>query len=196
MTDAAPIPTSGYRIHRIYSVRQSQELVTVVPGEVLPNARDVTFAWDWRILDPQFEVLLGLTIGPDATSSERLAYHVVGSFELSEEAPSVPLEQFVVRNAIATLLPFVREGLAQLSSRGPFETYYLPQINATTLAERFNYAAATGSNQFELFPEFETRMRRAMQAAAPHQESLLISRSDQERDDQDFIDSISTSGSA
>jgi preprotein translocase subunit SecB len=151
-----PLPTTGYSIVRIYAVRQAQELVDTTSLPADAETRDVSFAWDWRITERQFEVLLGVTIGPSRTCGERLVYHAVGTFDVADENPTVPLEDFVSQNAIATLLPFIREGLAHLSGRGPFDTYYLPPINAMKLATGFDYQASTGRKQLELFPEFRT----------------------------------------
>ena len=122
------------------------------------DTREVSFAWDWRVVDPHFEVFLGVTVGPSKSCGERLVYQVVGTFDRLDQAPTVPLERFVAQNAIATLLPFVREGLVSLSSRGPFGPYYLPPINAIKLAAGFNYAASTGQKQLEMFPEFRRKM--------------------------------------
>jgi preprotein translocase subunit SecB len=151
-TPVPNLPTSGYRILQIYAIRQSQELVAPETVDKSKTDRDVTFAWDWRIVDQHiFEVFLGLQVGASADVPETLHYGVSVAFELDEE-PSIDIKSFVLTNSVATLLPFIREGLASLSMKGPFGAYYLPPLNATKIAADLNYADSTGAKQLAADP--------------------------------------------
>lgn len=153
MTDSAqPLPASGYRISRIYVARQSQSLLQNEAGDEQPDEREVKFSWDWRVTEaPSFEVFLGITIGASRSCTEVLEIGLVGAFTAQGE-PDVDLRSFVHCNAIATLLPFAREGLASLSAKGPFGSYYLPLLNAVKISQELEYDASTGAKQLAKDP--------------------------------------------
>ena len=144
---AQPLPGSGYRIGRIYVARQSQSLLQNEAAGEQPDEREVKFSWDWRVTEgPDFEVFLGVSIGASHSCPESLEIGLVGAFTALGEA-DVDLRSFVHCNAIATLLPFARQGLASLSANGPFGPYYLPLLNAVKISQELKYDASTGAKQ-------------------------------------------------
>lgn len=158
MSEPQQFPQSGYRVRQMYSALQ--EHVLVDPTEAGDSEeRQINVSWDWRINDPpQFEVLFGISIAPSTTIPERIATVMVGVFEADGAPSRVPLEEFVMANAIATLLPFVREVIANLSGRGPFSTYWLPLANAAAISSHLKFDAATGSRQLTEDPELKERL--------------------------------------
>jgi preprotein translocase subunit SecB len=149
MIDKAVLPSSGYLVRDVYAVDQRYQIVTAEPEVEVAERRDVSVSWDWRIIEEGvFEVRLQFDVGPTQEIPEFLAYAVVGTFDAPPESDrQVELSDFVRTHAVTTLIPYVREGLSNLSSRGPFGPYRLPIVNAVGLAENIRFDESTGAKQ-------------------------------------------------
>lgn len=155
MIDKTVLPTSGYLVRKVYAVDQRYQIVEVAQETEVAERRNVSVSWDWRIIEQAvFEVRLQFDVGPTHDIPEFLAYAVVGTFEAPPESErEVDLHEFVRTHAVATLIPYIREGLGNLSSRGPFGPYHLPIVNAVRLAEDIRFDDSTGAKQLaELGP--------------------------------------------
>lgn len=149
MIDKAVLPSAGYLVRNVYAVDQRYRIVTVDPEIEVAERRDVSVSWDWRVIEEGvYEVRLQFDIGPTQEIPEFLAYAVVGTFDATPESDrQVELSDFVQTHAVATLIPYIREGLSNLSSRGPFGAYRLPIVNAVRLAENMRFDESTGAKQ-------------------------------------------------
>lgn len=141
-------PLSGYSISGVYVL--NQELKQVADDAQLREADevDITFAWDWRLGQKDlFEVMLGVK----ADASQRRRYEasvmVVGVFKQVGEVPSVALEDFVSKQAIAILLPYLRQHLATLTMASVAGAFHLPTINVLQLVRGFKPEITTGAKQ-------------------------------------------------
>src|SRR6056297_1698376 len=125
------LPDAGYQLSALYCLEASyhaglgaEELVEVEEG-----SRSLAITWDWKsVAENVFEILFGASVGPAVDKPERFNYTVVGRFSVSN-TPAVPLGEFVRIHGPAAMVPYLREGLSGLSSRGPFDTYFLPSLN-------------------------------------------------------------------
>jgi preprotein translocase subunit SecB len=140
------LPLSGYAISKVFSLKQHYEVIEKSNG--LPKTEEVSFAWDWRIVsDDLFEVLVSITIDPSAARCERFGSHVVGRFRRLAEKPSVDLQAFVTLQAVAILMPYVRQMLSGLTAQSEAGAYYLPVVNVARLMAGMKPENATGAKQ-------------------------------------------------
>jgi len=153
MTDPGKLPTSGYNFESIYSNHQS--LLLVAKSSDLPTESNLLFGWDWRLLsDSHFEVTVQFGIDPTIDRTEEIRVTMCGRFTPVGDRQEVPLESFVQYHAPAILMPFIRDAVANLTSRGFFGSLLLPPINVQVLMEQRDPAMATAANQLA-----ETSMR-------------------------------------
>lgn len=142
-------PLSGYAITGVFVI--NQELKQVPDDAKLPEADevDLTFSWDWRFSETRdvFEVMLGVS----TTASQKRRYTtsvmVVGVFKQVGEVPSLPIKEFVALQAIAILLPYLRQHLAALTMATVAGAFHLPTINVMRLVKAFNPESTSGARQ-------------------------------------------------
>lgn len=104
----------------------------VAPSDDLPSDAkgDVTFRWDWRFVGQQYiDILLGITLAPTKKRAETVQATMVGAFRLPTEQPDVTLDVFTRINGPTMLMPYLREAISSLTSRGFVGTFLLPPIN-------------------------------------------------------------------
>lgn len=63
----------------------------------------------------------------------KMHLELIGIFEVEDGAANMDLEHFGKQNAPALMMPFAREIIASLTSRGPMEPLLLPPINVYAL---------------------------------------------------------------
>src|SRR5438552_3649708 len=113
MTTVKDVPLSGYTISSIHTIRQRVEPREVAEGSEKGIAN---FGWDWRLIaEDLFEVLVTVTIEPDNDRPYETSVELVGRFRRLSPTPSVQLEDFAQLQAVAILLPYVRQFLATLT---------------------------------------------------------------------------------
>lgn len=140
-------PFSGIRVLRVYATEQLQQLVEL---DDLPEDRELTITWDWRIIAvPEFEVKVGITLGPSISAPERITAAIVARFVAGSLDPKLKVGAFARYNALSFLLPYVREIITSLTARGPHGAVVLPPINAQQVADTFNEAITTAAKQAE-----------------------------------------------
>ncbi|MEJ7758067.1 MAG: protein-export chaperone SecB [Gemmatimonadaceae bacterium] len=135
---------------------------TVQETETLPadELGDVTFRWDWRFVEGEFmDVLLGVTLAATRGRLEEVEVSMVGSFRLPTETPDVSLETFATLNGPAMLMPYLREAISALTSRGYFGAFTMPPINVHHLIAGMDQNA-TGVRQAAADPALATLMAR------------------------------------
>ncbi len=138
-------PGSGFRLTAIHCYKQAQ--TPAPPNKVLGRQREIGVAWDWRRgPENQIQVKLSVEIGPSHRARESLSVGLVASFSTRGKT-TLPVERFVRTNAVAIMLPYAREALSNLSSRGFHGAYYLPSINVVELMKLFDFDKATGARQ-------------------------------------------------
>ncbi len=139
-------PLSGYAIERVYTLEQSLRPIKsdALP---LPNESDVNFGWDWRYLKPGvLEVKLVLGLEPDTTHPFEARITTVGTFIVTGE-PKVPIEEFVRLQAVAILLPYARQYLANLTVNTLTGPMHLPSLDVQVMMARFDPEKTTGAHQ-------------------------------------------------
>jgi preprotein translocase subunit SecB len=72
---------------------------------------------------------------------------VIGLFRKVAEVPKVSLTEFVTLQAVAILLPYLRQFLTSLTINALAGPYYLPTLNVADLMKDFDPAKATGAKQ-------------------------------------------------
>lgn len=135
-----------YAFERVYTNHQS--LRVIAPSESLPAEEPALFGWDWRMLsDGHFEVTLQFGLDPSVRRPEEIRVTLSGRFSPVGETQEVPIESFVRFHAPAILMPFVREVVSGLTSRGFFGALLLPPINVQSLMERQDVGETTAAKQ-------------------------------------------------
>jgi preprotein translocase subunit SecB len=138
-------PKSGFRLDAVHFYKQSQS--PPPRGKVTARKRPIRVSWDWRrVAKSQVQVKLSVEIGPSLAAPETLAVSLFGDFSYRGKT-ALPVERFVGVNAVSILVPYAREALSNLSSRGLHGTYYLPSINVVELMKVFNFSRTTGARQ-------------------------------------------------
>lgn len=161
MVDRPSLPTSGYRLVRVYATDLAYQIENEdAPEPPADPSRAIRVAWDWRIVGKRtFDVSLMLEVGASKEHPETARACVVGSFQAGQGALSVGFAQFVREHAPAILLPYVREHISALTSRGPHGTFFLAPINIVRLVKDFDDRDTDGARQLdedaELAAEFE-----------------------------------------
>lgn len=146
MTDSGKLPTSGYNFERVYTNHQSSR--AVAKSSDLAPEPSLFFGWDWRRLsEGHFEVTVQLGIDPSAQRPEEIRVTLSGRFSPTGIAQEVPLESFVRFHAPAILMPFVRDAVASLTTRGFFGQLLLPPMNVQLLMESQDPEKTTGFRQ-------------------------------------------------
>jgi preprotein translocase subunit SecB len=76
--------------------------------------------------------------------SDSAGVTIAGTFRALDQVP-VPLGEFVRVHGPAILLPYAREMISQLTSRGPFGQFLLAPINVLEMMERYDMSKSTGT---------------------------------------------------
>lgn len=148
-TQPTALPLSGYSIVRV--VMTTAELKIREPeGENEQGKTDVNFGWDWRRAEKSlFDVRLTLSIDPSPGRPYYAAVDAIGRFRQVGDTPSLSVEDFASLQAVAILLPYVRQHLTALTANTPSGPYYLPSVNVVELMKDMNGRKATGAKQSE-----------------------------------------------
>jgi preprotein translocase subunit SecB len=146
LSEPKALPLSGYNLLRVYL--RSAELKAVPPPSEA-KSHNVSFGWDWRFLkEPRaFEVLLTLAIEPSKEHPYSASVEAVGRFRQNSDAPAVEFERFVTLQAVAILLPYVRQYLTNLTVNTRAGAYYLPSVNVAELMKGIDLSESTGASQ-------------------------------------------------
>lgn len=152
MTHTSDTPLSGYILQQVYA--NNLEFIGVPADDLKADQPDITVEWDWDTADEgAFRVTLGINVQPsrDRPESVRARLHAV--FQCVGEHQSLPLLDFVHDNAPALLVPFVREAIASLTSRGLHGALLLPPVNMVAVMQNMDPMSATGVRQLAERPD-------------------------------------------
>jgi preprotein translocase subunit SecB len=141
------LPLAGYALEKVFFAEQQLRVVES-EEELSEGDQDMSFAWDWRVREPNlFEVLLGIGLAPTRGRPEEVNVTVCGVFRVLGKATSVGVRDFVRLQGPAILMPFAREAIGSLTGRGLFGQLLLPPINMQVLMEQQDINQATGEKQ-------------------------------------------------
>jgi preprotein translocase subunit SecB len=146
MSTTPDLPESGFELVQIYTLELSS--LWNKAADVTEKDNLFSFGWDWRMTGTKdvFEVRLSIRVSPSVVRPEQLAVRLVGRFRMVG-SPSLGVEQFAKLQAVAILMPYLRQALSAVTTNSPKGPYYLPSINVSTLMERFDVAKASGAKQ-------------------------------------------------
>lgn len=141
--------TTGYLLHAVYA---SEITYSIVDGSAQEASSDdeaaLNVRWDWRVLEgSSFEVLLAVHVHPTKAQPHRVSVVLVGSFEAKGVHSTVGFKDFVRRNAVAILFPYVRETISSVTRRGPLGAVDLPPLNMVALTDGYSFDETTGAGQ-------------------------------------------------
>jgi preprotein translocase subunit SecB len=149
LKETSKVQTAGFALDRVYFAEQALRLVQASP-ELPESEAPISFGWDWRVTGPRnFEVILQLRIGPTRARPEDASVVICGAFAVSGPDHSVATLEFVKAQGPAILFPYLREGLAALTTRGAHGTNHLAPVNVLALMQNFDPEKATGALQLK-----------------------------------------------
>lgn len=158
-----PKSWAGYSLQQVYTLERTLRQAHAEDEELPEGEAELNLIWDWRIPDIEsivegisesegvpdffFEIALGVELSPSQERPERGRTILIGRFPFDAKDHSVPLLQFVQLHGVATLYPYLRQAvsdLTELSFHGPL---YLPILNVSGLMEGFDLEPTTGWDQ-------------------------------------------------
>ena len=115
------------------------EVEEVGRGQVVVDPEGFEVQLTWReVGDHTVDVRLGLRVKPD-DDPEKCPYHVVvemwGRFDVSDMPAALTKASFARRNAAAILMPYARETIASLTSRGSFGPIRIQPVNIVAMID-------------------------------------------------------------
>lgn len=140
-------PLSGYAIVKVYQT--SAQLKPVPPGEIKGDGEGASFSWDWRwgASVAAFEVRLTVSLEAAAERPYSATVDAVGRFRQVGDKPAVAIEEFVRLQAVAIVMPYLRQHLTNLTVNTLSGPYFLPSINIAELMKDFDPKKATGATE-------------------------------------------------
>jgi len=148
-------PLSGYAILEVQTISQEMH---VKPRPEDENAGQMSFSWDWRFPDGTrdvFDVMISLGITASQSHPVDASTAIVGRFQQAHPDTALKLEDFVKLQAVAILLPYVRQHIAALTQFTRFGPYHLPTLNVAKLMGDFDPSLAGGAKQLRESPGAE-----------------------------------------
>lgn len=139
--NAKELPLSGYAIEKVYATDLELKRQKPDSGEA---GWGFGYSWDWRQSKDRIEVALEVKVGPSDDRAESLHARVVGRFRQTTEKPNVAIENFVQLQAVAILMPYVRQALSTLTLMSYHGVFHLPSINVAALMADYDKTKATG----------------------------------------------------
>lgn len=151
-TEAPSLPKAGFRIKRIVAIGLE---FGIEDPEAAAEKRSLGVQWDWRVSIPEereIEVYLGMRVRGGKKQPANIDVNFVGEFEVTD-VTELSLRQFVQFNAPAMMMPYLREAISSLSSRGPYGTYFVPALNITRMMMDRLFDETIGAGQLRDDPE-------------------------------------------
>jgi preprotein translocase subunit SecB len=140
------VPLSGFSILKVYAVEMS---LHAEDAENLPaGTLDVNFGWDWRYVSADtFEVKISVALKPEKSRPFSVSTTLVGVFRKVGDSSKLSLQEFTKLQAVAILLPYARQYLANLTVNTVTGAYNLPTVNVVGLMANFDISKTTGASQ-------------------------------------------------
>jgi preprotein translocase subunit SecB len=147
MSTTKDLPLSGYALTGVFTKMQELREKELAADKERHGAINV--GWDWAFVGEEaFDVEVSVSVEPTHERPEFFSTAVVGRFRQVGKGQSVELERFAHLQAVAILLPYVRQVLSNLTSMSPYGgAFYLPSLNVVNLMKDFDPKNATGSNE-------------------------------------------------
>lgn len=142
------LPGSGFILEAVFSdqLEFRGQMVTDDLPDGIPG--DINVSWDWRFAeDDRIEVSFQLGREPTRERPEFVHVSLIGVFKLIAGDKTIPLEKFVRLHAPALMMPYARETISNLTSRGAYGPFFLPPVNVVALMERFDLENTEGMRQ-------------------------------------------------
>jgi preprotein translocase subunit SecB len=137
----------------VYTLAQSYTLGEGAVDSLPSGGREVSFGWDWRPSGPMvFDVIITIGVNPSKEQNDMARITLAGTFRATGELP-VPFAEFVRLHGPVILLPYARETLSQITSRGPFGPFLLAPLNLVGLMQRCNMTESTGGRMLRDQPD-------------------------------------------
>lgn len=137
---------SGYALERLFANELSftgHPLQREMPDAEAP----IRIGWDWSVDGPgRFSVRLMFQVLPTQARPETVAVSLSAGFTRRGE-PTVPVLDFVSKHAPALMMPYVREAVSSLTSRGLNGALLLPPYNVLSMMSNIDANEAEGMRQ-------------------------------------------------
>jgi preprotein translocase subunit SecB len=151
-----PPASDALELVKLYAAEQSYVLTTEDDQEenLLPEKRPMRVSWDWRIVGArEFQVMFGLSLLAAKDLPEQIRVSYVATFRLLDQPFGMELRRFAKLNAIALMLPHLREAIMSLTSRGFFGPVLIPLMDPAKIAEDIREIETTAGNQYRENPK-------------------------------------------
>jgi preprotein translocase subunit SecB len=153
MTNSDVLPLAGFALAKVYAGELSFKGVPSNSAAAVAEAT-ISFGWDWSFRSAtEFDVSVSLRVEPSTQRPEEVFASLTGIFR-KEGQTSVPLQRFAQLHAPAILMPFVREAVSSLTSRGLGGAYIFPPVNVLAMMTTLDAKDTTGARQIRDGHEF------------------------------------------
>ena len=148
MSDTQNPIESGYVLERLFA-NELHFTGHPVDDSMPESEAKLEIGWDWTINGPaQFSVSLKLGVLPTKARPETIAVTLSAGFTRRGE-PTVPLLEFVSKHGPALMMPYVREVVSSLTSRGLHGTLLLPPFNVLAMMSNLDPMDTVGMRQIQ-----------------------------------------------
>lgn len=148
MTATPDDTQSGYLIERLFANELSFTGLPV-SADMPATEAPLEFGWDWNVEGPgRITVRFSMRVSPTQGRPERVHVALAAAF-LRQGETSVPLLEFVHKQAPTLLMPYLREAISSLTSRGLHGALLLPPINMLAVMGNLDPGAAQGVQQLQ-----------------------------------------------
>ena len=145
-------PAGAYHIERIFA--QELLLQGIMDVAALPDAFKVEYAWDWEPRDHEtFYVLLGMRGLPGKDRPERITVSMAALFRRVGNPVKPTLVDFVMTNGPTILIPYIRETVSNMTTRGTVGTYTLPPFNVVKFMSAIKFELSAGAKKLAARPD-------------------------------------------
>lgn len=148
MIDAAKQP--GIRVAQIFlesaSFNHRPDFLEYPPDSTVSAELDIELESGVSDDGNRARVRIGVATRDDGDALYRFSFVMTALLEAEEQGANFPLSQYVRTNAWALLTPFVREVIANVTSRGRFGPIWLKPMNLLALANESENKPATASS--------------------------------------------------
>lgn len=139
MTDTSKQP--GIEIAQIFLERVSfshRDDYLLISASTKPNVGEVNIQIERGLSKDSTKGLLRVTVGtvPENNPVYNFEVSMVGLFKTKEGDENLPLNDFLRVNGVATLYPFLRQAVAEITLKGRFGPIWMSPFNVTVLAEK------------------------------------------------------------
>ena len=148
MTETTNSTESGFALERVFA-DELQFTGHPVDDSMPESEAEFEIGWDWAIeAADQFSVRLRFRVLPTKARPETVAVALAAGF-IRRGTTTVSLLDFVSKHGPALMMPFVRETISSLTSRGLHGALLLPPFNVLAMMRSIDSNAAEGMRQLQ-----------------------------------------------